>query len=118
MHILKLRTFIFQISTIQDDINLLRPSDTSLNYAIIASDDNIMPVRRQAAISINAGLVLIGHLGAFGIYFSNISTVTIDLSKAVDSLPFALSVAQLYVRRGILQESLTGPLLFDTDINQ
>ena len=86
MHVLKLRTFIFQISTIQDDINLLMPSDTSLNYAIIASDDNLMPVRRQAAISINAGLVLIGHLGAFGIYFSNIRTVTIDLSKAVDCI--------------------------------
>ena len=55
---------------------------------------------------------------AFGIYFSNISTVTIDLSKAVDSLPFTLSVAQFCVRRGTLQESLTGPLLFDISINQ
>ena len=32
IYVLKLHTFIFQISTIRDDINLLRPSDTSLDY--------------------------------------------------------------------------------------
>ena len=44
------------------DVNSLRPGDvyTSVNYVIIASDNGLSPIRRQAIIWINAGLWSIG----------------------------------------------------------
>ena len=50
-----------------DGYNSLRPSDAffaSENYTIINSDNGLSPGRRQAIIWANAGILLIGPLGA------------------------------------------------------
>ena len=36
--------------------------DTSVNYATIGSDNDLSPLRRQAIISTNAGILIIGTL--------------------------------------------------------
>ena len=41
----------------------------SINYAIIVSDNGLSPGRRQAIISTNAGILLIGPLGKSSMKF-------------------------------------------------
>ena len=48
---------------INTTLNSLKLSDAYMHQAIIASDNGLSPVRRQAIIWTNAGILLIGSLG-------------------------------------------------------
>ena len=54
-------------------VNSLRPSDTHalVNKAIIGSDNGLSPVRRQAIIWNNVGIMLIGTLGKNSVRFES-----------------------------------------------
>ena len=59
------------------DVNSLRSSDAYIcvcNLTIIGSDNDLVPVRRQASIWTNAGILLIGPLG------TNFSGILIEIS--------------------------------------